>query len=455
MNIALPGLLMSSLFLSVSFASTEEPFVIRVIDDVSGRPVPLVELETVNHLRFVTDNAGIVAFEEPGLMGHEIFFHIKSHGYEFAKDGFGFRGRKLKVKSGDTVELKLKRINIAERLYRITGGGRYAESIRAGLPVPVAEPLLNARVFGSDSVHNAIYKGELFWLWGDTNRPEYPLGNFQVTCARSKFPEGDGLDPETGIDLHYFEDETGFAKKMAPIPGKGPTWLGGLITLLDKKNREHLVAMYVKVEPPLKIYEKGLCEYNAETEMFEKIYTFEKPDALAPEGHPFLKTAKGKAWAYFGQGIPSMRVPANYESWKDPSTYEPIKTDADFRDAGTGKKIKNHNGSITWNPWRKKWISIFGESRGDSSMLGEIWYAEAEEPEGPWHKAVKILSHDHYSFYNPKLHPYFSKEGGKVIFFEGTYTAMFSEAPTKTPRYDYNQILYRLDLTSPRLQSAR
>ena len=88
-------------------------------------------------------------------------------------------------------------------------------------------------------------------------------------------------------------------------------------------------------------------------------------------------------------------------------------------------------------------------------MLGEIWYAEAEEPEGPWHKAVKILSHDHYSFYNPKLHPYFSKEGGKVIFFEGTYTAMFSEAPTKTPRYDYNQILYRLDLTSPRLRSVR
>ena len=242
---------------------------------------------------------------------------------------------------------------------------------------------------------------------------------------------------------------------MAPIPGEGPTWLGGLITLPDEKNREHLVAMYVKVKPPLTIYEKGLCEYNAETEIFEKIHTFSKLDALVPGGHPALKTAEGKDWAYFGQGIPTMRVPANYESWKDPSTYEPIKADADFRDAGTGKKIKNHNGSITWNPWRRKWISIFTESSGENSNLGEIWYAEAEEPEGPWRKAVKILSHNHYSFYNPKWHPYFSKEDGKVVFFEGTYTAMFSEAPTKTPRYDYNQILYRLDLTSPRLRSAR
>ena len=39
---------------------------IRVVDAVSGRGVPLVELETVNNLRFVTDNAGRVAFQEPG-----------------------------------------------------------------------------------------------------------------------------------------------------------------------------------------------------------------------------------------------------------------------------------------------------------------------------------------------------------------------------------------------------
>jgi hypothetical protein len=40
---------------------------IRVLDAETGRGVPLAELVTVNHLRFVTDNAGRVAFNEPGL----------------------------------------------------------------------------------------------------------------------------------------------------------------------------------------------------------------------------------------------------------------------------------------------------------------------------------------------------------------------------------------------------
>lgn len=435
--------------------SAAEPLVIRAIDAASGRPVPLVELETVNHLLFVTDNAGVVAFDEPGLMGMNVFFHIRSHGYEFPKDGFGYRGRTLKTIAGSTVELQLKRKNIAERLYRITGGGTYAESVKAGLPTPVSRPLLNARVFGSDSVDNAIYGGKLFWLWGDTNRPGYPLGNFQVTCATSELPEHGGLDIETGINLHYFEDKTGFAKRMAPIPGKGPTWLSGLITLPDRNDREHLVATYVKVESPMTVYEKGLCEYNAGTEIFEKIDTFQRPDSPAPDGHAFLEKLDGKTWAWFGQGAPSLRMPANYESWKDPTTYVPVTADVKLREPKSGRKIKNHNGSVAWNPWRKKWIFLFTESGGESSRLGEIWYAESDAPAGPWRKAVKILSHDHYTFYNPKMHPYFAKEDGRVIFFEGTYTATFSETSVGTPRYDYNQILYRLDLASPGLRPAQ
>jgi hypothetical protein len=33
-----------------------------------------------------------------------------------------------------------------------------------------------------------------------------------------------------------------------------------------------------------------------------------------------------------------------------------------------------------------------------------------------------------------------------VIHFEGTYTNEFSANPEKTPLYNYNHILYRLDL---------
>jgi hypothetical protein len=64
---------------------------------------------------------------------------------------------------------------------------------------------------------------------------------------------------------------------------------------------------------------------------------------------------------------------------------------------------------------------------------------------------VKIVTHDRYSFYNPKQHPMFDKDGGRTIFFEGTYTHTFSGNTDQTPRYDYNQIMYQLALNDPRV----
>ena len=86
-----------------------------------------------------------------------------------------------------------------------------------------------------------------------------------------------------------------------------------------------------------------------------------------------------------------------------------------------------------------------------SSFLGEVWYAEADTPLGPWVYARKIVTHDDYSFYNPKQHPIFDQDGGRIIFFEGTYTTTFSGNKDPTPRYDYNQVMYQLDLADPRL----
>ncbi len=56
-----------------------------------------------------------------------------------------------------------------------------------------------------------------------------------------------------------------------------------------------------------------------------------------------------------------------------------------------------------------------------------------------------------YSFYNPKQHPMFDKDRGRIILFEGTYTTTFSGNQDPTPRYDYNQVMYQLDLSDPRL----
>src|SRR5262249_27819005 len=112
--------------------------------------------------------------------------------------------------------------------------------------------------------------------------------------------------------------------------------------------------------------------------------------------------------------------------------------------------ILAHGGSVYWNKYRGRWVMITVEF-GGTSALGEVWYAEGDTPLGPWVYARKVVTHDRYSFYNPKQHPLFDKAGGRTIFFEGTYTREFSGNGERTPRYDYNQIMYKLDLATPLL----
>src|SRR5262249_51209014 len=152
------------------------------------------------------------------LMNQTVFVHVRSHGYEFPKDGFGIRGKTIKVVPGGKATLKIKRLNIAERLYRVTGAGVYRDSVLLGAKVPVREAVLNAQVFGSDSVVSALYQGKIYWFWGDTNRPSYPLGNFHVPGATSLLPGNGGLDPEAGVDLSYFLGDDGFARPTAKLP---------------------------------------------------------------------------------------------------------------------------------------------------------------------------------------------------------------------------------------------
>ena len=124
----------------------------------------------------------------------------------------------------------------------------------------------------------------------------------------------------------------------------------------------------------------------------------------------------------------------------------------DLIDIESGKTLTPHGGTVYWNDYRNKWIMIAVQQGGTTSYLGEVWYTEADTPAGPWRYARKVVTHDAYSFYNPKHHPYFDQAQGRHIYFEGTYTHTFSGSKEQaTPRYDYNQIMYRLDLADPRL----
>src|SRR3982751_3507932 len=95
-------------------APTTQPsnyFGIHVIDEQTGRGVPLVELQTVDRQRFYTDSAGYVAFLEPGLMNQRVFFYVSSFGYEFPADGFDIRGTSLQTTPGEVETLRMKRTN--------------------------------------------------------------------------------------------------------------------------------------------------------------------------------------------------------------------------------------------------------------------------------------------------------------------------------------------------------
>jgi hypothetical protein len=444
--------------LAAAPALAAEPCRIEVVDAANGWPVPLVELRTNHQVRLVTDNAGVVAFDLPELLGRETWLEVRGHGYERKPDGFGYRGVRLTPQPGQTHRIELTRTIVAKRLGRLTGGGLFAESAMLG---PVEAPP-ESGVLGCDSVQNAVYQGKMFWAWGDTTLPHYPLGIFHMSSATTPLRPLERFEPPLRLRFDYFTDPAGRPRGVAPMPGDGPTWLGGYTALTDSAGRERLVAAYAKIKPPLDAYECGLCTWNDDKCEFERLRVVWRQEAggppkpVMPDGHPARwRDEQGREWVLFGNPLPVLRCPATFEAWADPANWQRLTPQQDLPAAGGGPPVKPHTGSIAWNPWRKRWVTVFMQAFGKPSAFGELWYAEADSPTGPWGAAVKVLGHDNYTFYNPRLHPEFTPDDSPVLLFEGTYTATFADRPEPTPRYDYNQILYRLDLDDPALAPAR
>lgn len=481
-------------------------FRIQVLDRETGRGVPLIELRTTYGARYVTDSAGVVAFFERGLMDTEIWFHVSGHGYEHPADFFGYRGVRLTPTSGGRATIQVDRLNIAERLYRLTGVGIYRDSRLLGEGAPIAKPDINAQVAGQDSAHAHIYRDRLHWFWGDTSRPSYPLGLFETAGATSALPSQGGLAPSVGVDFDYYTDAQGFTRAMAPIPGDGVVWIEAVASVDDAQGQERMIAHFERRQGLGQLYEQGVLVWNDVTETFERAVTLALDEAMHPFGwQPFLRTENGVDYLYFSKPYPHTRVPATLAAAVDPTQYEgytPLvagtrydgvnsslerdaqgelvwawkantpgltpdeqrelvkrglmtRDESPFRlyDVDTGQQIQEHFGTVAWNDHLQKYVMLFGQSGGDSSFLGEIFVAVADRPEGPWGRARKIVTHDDYAFYNVAQRPFFDEQGGRVIYFEATYTRTFSGTKVETPYYDYNQIMYRLDLDDPRLRA--
>lgn len=450
-----PLLLLSGL---VAAVAAEQACRIEVIDKANGWPVPLVQLTTTSALSFVTDNAGVVAFDAPEFMGRETWLGVSADGYEIKADGFGYSGVRLTPKPGGKLTIEIERKQIAKRLGRLTGSGIFAESQKLGEFADWEE----TGAIGSDTVQTATYKGKLFWVWGDTNLAKYPLGIFNTPVATSSLKPLLATKPPTAIVYDYMRDDKGTPRGTITVEGPGPVWVSGFVSLPDANGEEHLVATYAKIPEHLTANEFGLAEWNDESSRFDIVKVIwkrsdaaPKPPKTKPDGHPAIwKDGEGKAWLYFNAPF-NFKCPATYEAWQDSSQWQAVKPQKTFKAADGSRDPVVATGSIAWNNWRKRWIFVFQEKFGKPSAFGEVWYCEGDHPEGPWGPAVKVATHQNYTFYNVQIDWQLTSADEPVLLFEGTYTTTFSGKDVKTPRYDYNQILYRLDLDDPALKPAQ
>ncbi|MFN7951864.1 MAG: hypothetical protein U0610_09055 [bacterium] len=479
-------------------------FRIRVIDAASGRGVPLVHV-TSPRRTYQTDSKGWVAFHDPALMSQPVAFQIASFGYTPATASFT-------TTPGGSGQVALTRINVAERLYRETGGGIYRDSDLLGMAAPTAQPLLNGKVLGSDSVLSTVYQGKAFWIWGDTNFPQYPLGNFKSTGATSLLPGQGGLDPADGVDHVYFTRADGSAAEMLPsstVPNPpGYTaflaaWVGSLVAVPDGNGVERLFAQYSLVPGLATPLQQGWARFNDATHVFEQPVVLSGNEVVKAEGHAFDWTHGSARYVHFepryigttGLHDAPVRVPATASAIVDPRTYQaftalaqgsstqlvrdgdgrlvytwktgtpPISGDSatsagvapeetlygHYAEPETLEQPLAHGAHTAWNEHRKRFVQIFTQGLGTTSLLGEVWFAEADTPMGPWVYARKVMTQDNYSFYNPNHHAFLDQQGGKLLYFEGTYTTLFTSGQTPTPRYEYNNEMMRLDLGDARL----
>jgi hypothetical protein len=228
----------------------------------------------------------------------------------------------------------------------------------------------------------------------------------------------------------------------------------------DPSDAERLVARYDIIGKGQKPIESGLAVFNDTRQEFEGLVVFPMPDpAVGPEGIPPLRVLSGgQEFFYFCTlgPTPVERVRADWKSIQNLGAYEVFDGSGWARSASrpparqtwldveTGEPLEAYAG-VHWNAYRKRWIAILQKN------VGEVWYAEADTPTGPWVYATRVATHGNYTYYWPVQHPFFDQDGGRVIYFEGTYTDTFSGNPVITPRYNYNQLMYRLSLDDPRL----
>ncbi len=470
--------------LSLPLPAAEVPFGIHIMDEATHRGVPMALLETTDHARYVSDSAGWVAFAEPGLLRRRVHFALSCPGYTFAKDATGAAGIALDTVPGGSAEIIAMRTDIAERMYRITGLGIYRDSTLLGYEAALPRPNINAGVLCQGQVQAALHGGRLFWAWAETLLATQSLGLRQSVGGYSELPSGKGLDPSQGIHIDYFLNAQQEPAGLVPSEEAGGIALEGVVSVNDALGVEHLVAHYTRRQADTKPLEHGLVELNTEHSFDRLIVLGDDYAWQFPQGHAVSVVEGSATYLYFATPLCHTRCPATYESVMNPASYEALAFDSasktllwqkahapltqalekkliaakslpasaargQLTDVISRQSIVLHSGSVQWNAFRKRWIMLASASLA-SSDAGDVWYAEAAAVSGPWGKVLRIVSHGAARFEAPCHHAFFDQKNGQLIYFEGGFAS--AVGGDRVPRYDRNQLMYRLDLADERLK---
>jgi len=467
-------------------------FRIECLDSVTRRGIPLVLARTVNYVEQYSDSAGNIAFYEPGLMNRAVWFSILADGYNFTASMQPASSRPraatppydsgviLTTVPGSTATILLKRTQIAERVYRLTGGGLYRDSVLSGAlssipatasPRALEDPLSGS--LGQDSLQLVRYRGRILWFWGDTGCAQSPreanclnTGMYSV-AAHSCVPDDGECNAADPPALEYFGNTSGGFPRPQPIAPIAPleenTWVSAFFVLSSNQPNETLYGHYYK-NPGDGAGQgtEGVARWDDSTSQLVKVAEWPTNLASGLEGahtvHRLSPADELAGYAYFVNGAVRVRVKTSPGHAMDPHSYEQLHPVPSNYSCAT----------VNWNAYAQKYLCI-GEVP-DKRFGGPLplTLAWGDSLAGPFVNGSVISTHEKSgsSCYNPLQMPHMDLENGRVIFVTCTFTAMWTNtnhnpdlwssclfglnsrqgcAPV-VPRYEYNNIVSRIDV---------
>jgi len=272
-------------------------------------------------------------------------------------------------------------------------------------------------------------------------------------------------------------------KPMAPFAPLGEnTWVAALSVIHRGTPHEALYANYVKNpgdgNGPITV--QGMARWNESSSKFDQVSIWPLNSTISLNGAHTVEKISPKDQLTLGGYIlysNGVRVPATEEALSQYSAFERVPPAAPAPQGVSASKGPGDSparpasqydqlgANVNWNAWTGRYITVGVTSAG---APGDVFVAFSNELNGPWRNGTSVASHQNSnsSCYNPLHLTHFDLEGGRIIHIACTFTAMWSSGPNApnvwttclvglaggkgcapvVPRYEYNNIVYRVDL---------